>query len=471
MSADIKDYFLATPMKECEYMKVQYKHIPIDIREHYNLNEKVTSDNCIYIRIKKGMYGLKQAAVLAYNQLKARLLPKGYSPVEGTVGLWEHTTRKTKFCLCVDDFGIKSDSETDRQHLLQALKNHYTVTTDSKGKHYCGLSIYWNYLKEYVDISMPGYIKKVLQKYQRLHPSKPVNTPHPYNVPVYGQKTQYAKPEDTSPLLDKKGTRYIQGIVGSLLYYSRATDSAILTALNELSSQQAKPTENTKIAAHQLLDYVATHPDAIIRFHASDMILHIDSDAAYLVMPGAKSRISGYFQLGNHDGCYSFPNGVNGAILVECKTLRNVVASAAEAETGGVFHNAQIGIIIRVALTELGHPQPPTPLKTDNTTTANFTNSTLRQKRSKSWDMRYNWLRDRQAQEQFRIYWDKGIYSEADFTTKHYGPGHHLNQRQRYMRKMHMARQLMVNLLTQSHHSRREGVFLPSGLSADRGHP
>ena len=57
MSADIKDYFLATPMKQSKYMKVQYKHIPEDIRKHYNLGDKVTYDNCIYIRIKKGMYG------------------------------------------------------------------------------------------------------------------------------------------------------------------------------------------------------------------------------------------------------------------------------------------------------------------------------------------------------------------------------------------------------------------------------
>ena len=71
-------------MKECEDMKVQYKHIPQDIRDHYNLGEKITSHNCIYIRIKKRMYGLKQAAILAYNQLKAKLLPSGYAPVKGT---------------------------------------------------------------------------------------------------------------------------------------------------------------------------------------------------------------------------------------------------------------------------------------------------------------------------------------------------------------------------------------------------
>ena len=68
-------------------MKVNYKHIPQDIRDYYNLDQKVTVDNYIYIRIKKGMYGLKQVAILAYTQLKDRLLPHGYAPVTGTVGL------------------------------------------------------------------------------------------------------------------------------------------------------------------------------------------------------------------------------------------------------------------------------------------------------------------------------------------------------------------------------------------------
>lgn len=67
ISADIKDYFLATPMAKAEYMKVQYKHIPEDICQQCNLHDKVTADNYIYICIKKGMYGLKQAAILAYD--------------------------------------------------------------------------------------------------------------------------------------------------------------------------------------------------------------------------------------------------------------------------------------------------------------------------------------------------------------------------------------------------------------------
>lgn len=73
MSANLKDFFLATPMEGHEYMRVKYKHIPEDIKKRYNLAEKVTSDDYIYIKIKKGMHGLKQAALLAYNHLQNNL--------------------------------------------------------------------------------------------------------------------------------------------------------------------------------------------------------------------------------------------------------------------------------------------------------------------------------------------------------------------------------------------------------------
>ena len=74
------------------------------------------------------------------------------------------------------------------------------------------------------------------------------------------------------------------------------------------------------------------------------MVLAIDSNAVYLVMPNAKSRITRYFQLNHHPECIQYSN-VNGTILIECKALRHIVSLAAEAETAGVFHNAQIAIL------------------------------------------------------------------------------------------------------------------------------
>ena len=87
MSLDLKDFFLATPMKKAKYMKLRFNIIPSDIVQRYNLQDKCTTDGYIFVKIKKGMYGLKEAAVLAYDQLTEFLNKEGYHHVQGTSGL------------------------------------------------------------------------------------------------------------------------------------------------------------------------------------------------------------------------------------------------------------------------------------------------------------------------------------------------------------------------------------------------
>ena len=84
----------------------------------------------MYIKIIKGMYGLKYASIIAYNKLIAHMEPHGYYPVPFTTVLWAHKTRKTFFCLCADDFGIRYFSKDDANHLLNYLKKHYGISTD-----------------------------------------------------------------------------------------------------------------------------------------------------------------------------------------------------------------------------------------------------------------------------------------------------------------------------------------------------
>ena len=240
--------------------------------------------------------------------------------------------------------------------------------------------------------------------------------------------------ESTQPVLDKKEQRRLQSIVGTFLYYGRAVDPTVLTALNDIATMQAKPTLSTLQQSNMLLDYLATYPDAKIRFYAGNMQLHLESDAAYLVLPGAKSRVAGYFYLHappHANKCY--PKGYNGPLHIECSTLKNVVSSAAEAECGGIFHNCSTAIGIRNTLTGMGHPQNKTEVITDNSTANSFVHSEMRVKRSKSWDMKYNWLRDRTAQKQFHIKWDKGIRNMADYFTKHHPPSHHKAKRYDYI--------------------------------------
>ena len=211
-------------------------------------------------------------------------------------------------------------------------------------------------------------------------------------------------------------------MVGSFLYYARAIDNTIATALNEIALKQSKPTETTNDKIDMLLNYLATYPNARIRFYASDMILYADSDAAYLISEGAKSRIAVYFYCSNKSTTTPPTPPLNAPVHVECKFLRHVVTSAAEAETAGLFLNSQKVIEIKQMLEALGHPQAATPIKTDNATAASFVRDMLKQKRSKAWDMRYHWLSKQQNKKNFEIYWDKGVRNLADYHTKHHPP-------------------------------------------------
>ena len=87
MSCDIVNYCLASSMDRPEFMKNRLRHIPIDIQQRYNIKSIATHDGIVFVRIEKGMYGLRNAAILAYNNVKTNLAKFGYTPVEGTVGI------------------------------------------------------------------------------------------------------------------------------------------------------------------------------------------------------------------------------------------------------------------------------------------------------------------------------------------------------------------------------------------------
>jgi hypothetical protein len=164
--------------------------------------------------------------------------------------------------------------------------------------------------------------------------------------------------------------------------------------LNEISNNQAKPTLVTGAACDLLLDYLGTHPNAVICYFASDMILCTAADAAYLVLPNARSRCAGLYFLTDHPTTDPPMPKPNGAVHVLCKTIRGVPASAAEAKTGGLFLNGQEAVPIITALEEMGHKQTTTgtPLETDNSTAHDIIKAQVRMKRSKAFDMRYHWL-------------------------------------------------------------------------------
>jgi hypothetical protein len=278
--ADLKDFYLNTPLPRPEYIRVPLKQIPTKMMDLYNLRPLV-HNGYIYAEITQSMYGLPQAGRISNDALIPVLAKAGYHQSKIIPGLFKHESRPIAFALVVDDFGIKYVGKEHAEHLFQTLTSaEYKITIDWNGNTFCGLHLKWDYKNRMCDLSMPGYVQKALQKFEHPLPKKPQHSPHRWTKPQYGAKQQMTE-HDTSAPLDKAGIKHIQGITGTFLYYARGVDPTMMVAVNAIASAQSNGTEATLDACCQLLNYAATHPNATIRFTSSDMMLIIHSDASY----------------------------------------------------------------------------------------------------------------------------------------------------------------------------------------------
>ncbi len=150
------------------------------------------------------------------------------------------------------------------------------------GDLYCRITLKCNYKKHHVDLAMPAYVKKQLTKYSYIAPLRPQHYLYAPNPIKYGKYNQAPSPLDKSMHLNKAQQKRIQQIVGSFLYYVQAVDPTILMALSEIALQQVVPTENMMECVNHFLYYMWTQPDAIIQYHASNMILNVYSDTLHL---------------------------------------------------------------------------------------------------------------------------------------------------------------------------------------------
>ena len=172
--------------------------------------------------------------------------------------------------------------------------------------------------------------------------------------------------------MSKEQKTYVQEVIGTFLYYARCVDASMLPALGTLATQQASPTKNTK-KCKQFLNYAANHPDAVVTYHASNMVLAGHSDASYLSENNAQSREGGHFFMSNNK---ETPTN-NGVVFTILQIIKIVLSSAAKATIGALYINCQEAVPAQHILEFMGHKQPPTPMRTDNTTALGVVNSNV----------------------------------------------------------------------------------------------
>ena len=304
---------------------------------------------------------MPQAGLLAQQRLVKHLAEADYREDAFIPCLFTHATNGVSFTLVVDDFGVKFTGRPGVDHLIAHLKLQYDLKVDWSGANYLGLTIAFDRQARTVSLSMPGYVKKALSRFASRGPFRQVKSPQVYTAHYPRQGLQLVEP-DSAPALTSNEVREVQEIVGSFLYYARAIDYTMLPAVNSISSEMASPTQSLLPVVDRLLAYASTYPDNKLVFHASDMILEVQSDASYHSRSKGRSVAGGLGYLGS-GGALNSPNG---AVFAHCSVLDVVVASAAEAEYGSTFTIGQRAEWARTILAAVAHPQPPTLIYTDN---------------------------------------------------------------------------------------------------------
>ena len=102
-------------------MRMKIELVPQAFIDEYQLHDNIYN-GYVYMEIRRGMYGLPQAGMLANKLLKKRLAPHGYYEVPHTPGLWRHQFRPVMFTLVVDDLGVKYVGREHAEHLMNAIE-------------------------------------------------------------------------------------------------------------------------------------------------------------------------------------------------------------------------------------------------------------------------------------------------------------------------------------------------------------
>jgi hypothetical protein len=173
-----------------------------------------------------------------------------------------------------------------------------------------------------------------------------------------------------------------------------------------------------------VLDYLVTHHDAMVWFCASNMVMNIHSNALYLSKLNTRSRACGHFFMESLP-VDEKPIKLNGAFHTLCLILRFVVMSAAEAKLGALFLNCQEGMIFKLTLKDLDHPQPKIPVHCDNAIAILIANNTIKRQRSRAMEMKYFWTCEKDAQDVYSFKWYPGMENLADYQSKHHPRAHH----------------------------------------------
>jgi hypothetical protein len=363
-----------------------------------------------YWRLRKGLYGLKQAGRQWSIELNNKLEMMQFKRIQAD---WSVHIRKAKpdakstSGTTVDDMLIGSNSVPESNWVSQALQKYYEITDYGEVSWILGCRITRWRERRTLKVDQESYTLQILRDFG-MDKAKPVSTPMPPKVRL----TSNMCPQTDEEKRMMKQEPY-DAVVGKLMYLTTCTRPDIAYAVRELARFMGNPGEmHWKCAKHVLRYLCGTANYGLLLGNVDEPYPLFrgltDSDWG---MGDQRKSVSGYVVLMG-----------NSPIAWSSKQQATVALSSCEAEYLASAHCARQLIWLRYLLEELGYPQTTaTPLFCDNQGTIACTHDPHSHTQMKHIDIRAHFIRDCVNKRLIDVHYISNQFNTADLLTKPLG--------------------------------------------------
>ena len=285
-------------------------------------------------KLRKALYGLRQAPRIWYQTLTNFLRSLGFEPINADLGIFVRSSMY--IAVYVDDLLIIGPSIAEIKKIKRSLRNRFQMTDLGPCSYYLGMSIRRDRQNRILYLSQEAYIHKVIHQFG-MDDCTPVSTPIetsplPENRPEYtypsGQRIEY------------------QRIVGSLMYIMLGTRGDIAYAVSMASRYLANPGPQHMKLARRILRYLKGTRALRLAYKGHLQMLKGFTDADWAGCRDTRRSTAGYlFNIGS------------GAISWQSKRQSVVALSTCEAEFMGQTQATKEAIWLRRLLNELNMSQ------------------------------------------------------------------------------------------------------------------
>jgi hypothetical protein len=362
---------------------------------------KVKGQEFKVLRLRRAIYGLKQASLAWWKELDKSVQKLGFKRLYADAGIFvcRHKDGTILVMLAyVDDILFMGPN----QSLLLNKKALFMKLWECRDLGECKEFLQIRITREHgnIHIDQESYLHKVVQRFglQYAHFAR---TPLP----------QGYKPLPNEGPVDPARRQKFQSVIGSLLYIMLGTRPDIAYAVTVMSQFSVNPSQEHLDKALYICRYLAGTPQYSIMYDGRSnkgLVAYTDSDWA--ADPIKRRSITGFF--------FKLANGI---ISWQSRSQKTVALSSTEAEYMALSDTSRQAVWIKSVLDELGMSIGTVPISGDNQGSIFISSNPVQERRSKHIDIRYHYVRDCIEEKKVAIFFVDGALNPADLFTKNLG--------------------------------------------------